>query len=121
MVVFVVALIVLGPDKMPEAMRKGARLLGEARQWSARISEELQSAVSLQAQDLSAPTAETPATLADAGGLGLAPPPPGPLAAAPAPSDDRSSPSASGPAEVEPKPPSALPAGYLPLVPKESS
>ncbi|MDQ2825536.1 MAG: twin-arginine translocase TatA/TatE family subunit [Actinomycetota bacterium] len=48
LVIFVVALNVLGPDKMPDAVRKGARLLGEARQWSARISEELQSVVSMQ-------------------------------------------------------------------------
>lgn len=58
LVIFVVALLVLGPDKMPDAVRKGARLLGEARQWSARISDEVQSAVSLQTQDPS-PIAET--------------------------------------------------------------
>jgi len=58
LVIFVVALLVLGPDKMPEAVRKGARLLGEARQWSARISDEVQSAVSLQTQNAS-PIAET--------------------------------------------------------------
>jgi len=57
LVIFVVALLVLGPDKMPDAVRKGAALLGEARQWSARISDEVQSAVSLDNQDTS-PTAE---------------------------------------------------------------
>ncbi len=51
MVIFVVALIVLGPEKMPEAMRRGGRLLGEARQWSARISAELQSTVSSFTQE----------------------------------------------------------------------
>jgi len=42
---------------MPDAVRKGASLLGEARQWSARISDEVQSAVSLENQDTS-PIAE---------------------------------------------------------------
>jgi Sec-independent protein translocase protein TatA len=45
-VVLVVALIVLGPEKLPEVARKGATLLVEARQWQARISDELQSAMS---------------------------------------------------------------------------
>jgi Sec-independent protein translocase protein TatA len=58
----VVALIVLGPDKMPEAMRKGGRLLGEARQWSARISEELQSAVSVSMSEEMHPSTAGPAT-----------------------------------------------------------
>ncbi len=51
MVIFVVALIVLGPEKMPEALRRGGRLLGEAKQWSARISAELQSTVSSFTQE----------------------------------------------------------------------
>lgn len=62
LVIFAVALIVLGPDKMPEAVRKGARLLGEARQWSARISDEVQNAILVQSQAPSAPIADTSVT-----------------------------------------------------------
>ncbi len=58
-VIFVVALVVLGPDKMPDAVRKGASLLGEVRQWSTRMSDEVQSAVSLHSQDVTVPKAET--------------------------------------------------------------
>ncbi len=64
-IIFVVALIVLGPDKMPDAVRKGARLLGEARQWSERISAEVQSAVTEHTQDLLAPKAEASAESVD--------------------------------------------------------
>ena len=61
LVILVVALVVLGPDKMPDAIRKGARLLGEARQWSAHLSEELQNAASLTTATQS-PTVENPVT-----------------------------------------------------------
>jgi len=65
LIIFVVALIVLGPDKMPDAVRKGARLLGEARQWSERISAEVHSAVTEHTQDLLAPKAEASAPSVD--------------------------------------------------------
>ena len=55
LVIFTVALIVLGPEKCPEAIGKGFRLLGEVRQWIARSSEELHSAVSMQTREATAP------------------------------------------------------------------
>lgn len=61
-VIFVVALIVLGPESLPEVARKGAILLGEARQWRSRISQELQDMVSLPSQD---PATARPETRAD--------------------------------------------------------
>lgn len=82
LVIFVVALIVLGPDKMPDAMRKGARLLGEARQWSARISDEMQGALTEQTQDLMGPK-DAPAT--PGGPVDAVPPEPAPTSAETAP------------------------------------
>jgi Sec-independent protein translocase protein TatA len=96
LVVFVVALIVLGPDKMPDAVRKGARLLGEARQWGAQISEDLQSVVSVQTHDLSPPAPETPTAL------------PGPAAGdnnEPGAADRGPAPSANGPVDRDRPPP----------------
>lgn len=63
LVIFVVALIVLGPEKGPEALGKGARLLGEAKQWVARAAEEMQGAVSLQSEEPTAPMAGAPTAL----------------------------------------------------------
>lgn len=45
LVILVVALIVLGPEKMPEAIRTTARALGEARQWTARLSQHVDDAL----------------------------------------------------------------------------
>lgn len=126
LVIFVVALIVLGPDKMPEAVRKGARLLGEARRWGARISEELQSVVSLHTEELFAPPDDAPAALTETGELHSTPVQPELTA------DERWRPGVSPPeaqsviagragAGAGSTPRSSLPPGYLPLVPKESS
>ncbi len=62
LVVMVVALVVLGPDKLPDAARTAARFFGEARQWSASMSEELHNAVSMEVREPSPPTVESPPT-----------------------------------------------------------
>ena len=73
MVVFAVALIVLGPEKLPEAAQRVGRLLAEARQLSARFSAEVQQAMSFGAPETSgyaassppAPTSTTPGPASD--------------------------------------------------------
>ncbi|MDQ6728026.1 MAG: twin-arginine translocase TatA/TatE family subunit [Actinomycetota bacterium] len=116
LVIFVIALIVLGPEKMPDAMRKGARLLGEARQWSARISEELQSVVSVQTQNMSAPAPEAPTALPGAEAddasptttvASQTPPPPGlePVSDGADAADRCPAPSATGPVDHPDRPP----------------
>ena len=119
LVIFVVALIVLGPDKMPDAIRKGARFLGEARQWSARITEEVQNVVSMETYDVMARPAEQPGTSARADDIASSQPEPttanAPLA------DAGSTSSAWEPTPIGPTPASSPPVGYLPLIPKERS
>lgn len=117
LVIFVVALLVLGPDKMPEAIRKAARLLGEAREWSARISEEVQHVVSVQTEDVMASRTEPPTTPGGGDESTCSPPEPT-TGAAPAPAA-ASAPSAAARAHVGPAPASSPPVGYLPLIPKE--
>ncbi len=120
LVIFVVALLVLGPDKMPDAVRKGAALLGEARQWSARISDEVQSAVALESQDTSS-TAKA-SDLSGADTVSATHSEPAPTVAEDLTSDaDRSGleagPSAVHPTSSEPEPG----AGHLPAVAEEQS
>ncbi len=120
LVIFVVALLVLGPDKMPDAVRKGAALLGEARQWSARISDEVQSAVSLENQDTS-PTAEA-SDLSGADTVNATHSEPTPTMAEGPPSDADRSRLEAGSAAVHPTSCEPEPgAVHLPAVAKEQS
>ncbi len=120
LVIFVVALLVLGPDKMPDAVRKGASLLGEARRWSARISDEVQSAVSLETQDTS-PTAEA-SGLSGADTVNATDSEPAPTVAEGPPSDAGPSGLEAGSAAVHPTSCEPEPAaGHLPAVAKEQS
>jgi len=120
LVIFVVALLVLGPDKMPDAVRKGASLLGEARQWSARISDEVQSAVSLETQDTS-PTAET-SDLSGADTVNATHSEPAPTVAEDLPSDADPRGLEAGPSVVHPTSSEPEPgAGHLPAVAEEQS
>jgi len=50
-VITVVALIVLGPEKLPHALRQFGRTMGEVRRWSASISSEVQGVLSLDTDD----------------------------------------------------------------------
>jgi Tat protein translocase TatB subunit len=63
-VIFVVALIVLGPEKLPQALRQVGRTLAEVRRWSDSISSEMRDVLSLDTGD-EAPAA-TPTPLAPA-------------------------------------------------------
>ncbi len=76
LVIMVVALVVLGPDKLPDAVRTAARIIGETRQWSASMSEELHSAVSMEMREPSPATVESPPTLSGTdSGVATAPAP----------------------------------------------
>ncbi len=117
LVIFVVALVVLGPDKMPDAIRQGARFLGEAREWMARMSEEMQNVVSMQSHDVTAPPPEQPPTPDHSDdSTSTAPQPATPDAPTP---DAGSASSASEPTHIGPTPASSPPVGDLPLIPKE--
>lgn len=45
LVIFVVALLVLGPTKLPEAGRQVGRALAEFRRWSSGVQQELHDAM----------------------------------------------------------------------------
>jgi Sec-independent protein translocase protein TatA len=64
MVIFVVALLVLGPERLPDAARRVGAAMGEARRWSERLSSELGAVVSPPepAVQLPAETAPPPDT-----------------------------------------------------------
>lgn len=66
MVIFVVALLVLGPSKLPEAGRQVGKALAELRKWSSGIQAELRDAIDADAASPSSPSAAhdpTPPTL----------------------------------------------------------
>lgn len=86
LVILVVALIVLGPKKLPEAGRQVGKALAEMRKWSQGFQEEIRSTID---PDSSRPTYPTP------------PPAPAPLPAIPAETAPEPPPSA----EVESPPP----------------
>lgn len=77
-VIILVALIVLGPKRLPEAMRQVGRTIAEVRRWSDSISSEVQGALSLDTGD-DAPAAQ-PAAAPPAAVVPLAPAvPPAPV------------------------------------------
>ena len=80
LVILLVALIVLGPERLPEAARKVGQFVGEVRRIGAGFQTELRDAMNVQSPSPTA-TAATPAPAPDA--------PPGPgsdVDVAPAPS-----------------------------------
>jgi TatA/E family protein of Tat protein translocase len=44
LVIIVIALVVLGPQRLPDAMRQVGKGIGEARRWSSQLTSEVQSA-----------------------------------------------------------------------------
>jgi Tat protein translocase TatB subunit len=44
LVIVVLALVVLGPQRLPDAMRRVGQGVSEARRWSAQLTNEVQSA-----------------------------------------------------------------------------
>ena len=47
-VIILVALIVMGPQKLPEAMRQVGRTIAEVRRWSDSVSSEMRGVLSLE-------------------------------------------------------------------------
>ena len=45
LVISVVALLVLGPQRLPDAMRQVGKAVGEARRWSTSLTSTVQSAM----------------------------------------------------------------------------
>lgn len=60
LVIFVVALLVLGPERLPGAMRRAGRVLGELRRIGAGFQAELREAASIA--DPMNPSATAPTT-----------------------------------------------------------
>jgi Tat protein translocase TatB subunit len=58
MVVLLVALIVLGPARLPEAGRQVGRALAEMRRWSTRVQDEMRSTLESEPEPM--PPAATP-------------------------------------------------------------
>lgn len=58
LVIFVVALLVLGPSKLPEAGRQVGRALAEFKRWSSGVQQELQDALRTDEHDPTPPTLE---------------------------------------------------------------
>ncbi len=61
LVILVVALLVLGPDRLPEAARQAGRALAEVRKMSSGFQAELRDAMQTPAAGPPVPTAPTPA------------------------------------------------------------
>jgi len=59
-VVLLVALIVLGPARLPEAGRQVGRALAEMRRWSTRLQDEMRSTLEDEPEPM--PPATTPAS-----------------------------------------------------------
>ena len=59
LVILVVALVVLGPKRLPEAARQIGRFVAEVRQWSAAVQSEIRDVIDLDAEP-AAPPATTP-------------------------------------------------------------
>jgi len=64
LVITFVALIVLGPEKLPHALRQVGKTMGEVRRWSDTISSEVRGALALDLDD--PPPAATPPAPASA-------------------------------------------------------
>ena len=82
LVILLVALIVLGPERLPEAARKVGQFIGEVRKIGSGFQAELRDAMNVQSASPSATASTTPAAAPGA--------PPGPgtdvdVAPAPAP------------------------------------
>lgn len=77
LIVLVVALIVLGPEQLPGALRQVGRFLGEVQQWSARLREQMDTVVAFdpEAASPTASSGEQPEASAVPGLDGAAPRP----------------------------------------------
>lgn len=66
LVILLVALIVLGPEKLPETARKIGNVMGEVRRMSAGFQEEVRSAMDTPAQAVQSIAAPSPAAASPA-------------------------------------------------------
>jgi sec-independent protein translocase protein TatA len=89
LVILVVALIVLGPKRLPEAGRQVGRALAEIRHWSSSIQAEIKDALDTEPEPQPPP-------------LAAAPPAPSPTPAPPPPVAPTPPPVAETPAKVLP-------------------
>ncbi len=119
LVILVVALIVLGPKRLPEAGRQIGRFVAEVRHWSSAVQAEIRDAIDLEGEPQPPPPAAAPP----------ATPPPAAPAPLPTPRDLGTAPAAepaarasaaaewglpqAAPATPPPPPPSTSP-GALP-------
>ena len=62
MVILVVALLVLGPKKLPEAGRQVGKAIAEFRRWSTDMQSEVRAAISTDVEPDYGATVPTPAT-----------------------------------------------------------
>ncbi len=54
-VVFVVAFVVIGPDKMPVYLKKGVKLLKEMKSYTSKLTEEVNETISEPLKETAAP------------------------------------------------------------------
>jgi len=81
LVILVVALIVLGPKRLPEAGRQVGKALSEVRRWSADVKREIRDAVEVEPPGFPPPAPEPP----PGAPAGEPPAPARPVASQPAP------------------------------------
>jgi len=60
LVILIVALIVLGPDRLPKAARQLGKAVGEVRRWSSNVQDDLRSALDADEEDPFPPIAAVP-------------------------------------------------------------
>lgn len=58
LVVFLVAFVFIGPDKMPEYTRKGLQLLKKFRSYTSKLTEEMNGAIADPLQEAVSPITE---------------------------------------------------------------
>jgi TatA/E family protein of Tat protein translocase len=71
LLLFIIALIVLGPTKLPDAARSLGRALGEFRRVSGRLQNEVRDALADPKDALSAAVSDLRNEFGDVGGFGL--------------------------------------------------
>ena len=120
LVILLLALLVLGPDKLPEYARKAGRYMNEFRRMTSGFQEEFRSAMDLggTASDPSSPSTtsvdsdgdalsratEGPTLLPRADAEPLTPPPPAPAVTPPSASSAPATPNAAFSADITPAP-----------------
>jgi len=115
LVILVVALIVLGPKRLPEAGRHIGRFVSEVRHWSSAVQAEIRDVMDLEGEPAPPPPAVAPPAVAP---TPSAPPQPVPtpqdLGTAPAPAPRSSAAEWGLPERAAAPPPAPQPSGPLP-------